>query len=320
MTKLGVYLRRMQPWLELVRLPQLFVVAACALSGALVAGAGLGDVPLTACVMAAAVFLHAGGAVFRGLCDYKRDLAKHPSRPLPAKRVLRRQAMLVCFILLAVGGIVSSTPGPNSTQTGLLILISIALSELLLKDNPVAMVLRAARFSLYVLLGMTLVAGVDSPAGWALRGWLLAAVGFYALAAMMFARADVHQYRSDRLTVASLLAGLSVLAIAAAPAIWRSSSQQGAAVGAAVLLGILAYPLARAVLTPTPRAVQRASQISSFALIALAAVVACVTRSVWLGFLVLAFLVPAIKSIRYYRPEFPPPAPAVPANSANHQQ
>ena len=93
----------LKPYLQLVRLPNVFTAAADSLAGWLLVGGGLAEpgrwLPLSAASMA----IYAAGIALNDVFDYEIDLDERPGRPLPSGRVSRRFAAWLGGILLALG-------------------------------------------------------------------------------------------------------------------------------------------------------------------------------------------------------------------------
>ena len=77
---------RIKPYLQLVRLPNLFTAAADPLAGWLLVGGDLGEARGWGPLVASGVALYAGGMVLNDVFDYEVDRLERPGRPLPSGR------------------------------------------------------------------------------------------------------------------------------------------------------------------------------------------------------------------------------------------
>lgn len=101
------------PWLQLLRLPNLFTVPGDPIAGFLVAWAGTGINPFhipwpplgpLLCAALVSLLLYAGGLLLNDYCDRFEDMRDRPHRPIPSGRV-RPVTVLVVAILLLTGGV-----------------------------------------------------------------------------------------------------------------------------------------------------------------------------------------------------------------------
>src|SRR5436309_12294338 len=94
---------KIKPYLQLVRLPNLFTAAADSLAGWLLAEGTLAGPGRWAPLVAASVATYAGGIVLNDVFDYEVDIRERPGRPLPSGRVSRRLAAWLGGSVLAAG-------------------------------------------------------------------------------------------------------------------------------------------------------------------------------------------------------------------------
>jgi 4-hydroxybenzoate polyprenyltransferase len=97
-----------RPWLQLVRLPNLFTAAADPLAGFLLAGGLLRERTYSIPLMGAGAAIYAGGMVLNDVFDLDLDRVERPERPLPAGRIAPRHAAVVGAMLLLLGPILAA--------------------------------------------------------------------------------------------------------------------------------------------------------------------------------------------------------------------
>ena len=101
-----------KPYLQLVRLPNVFTAAADSLAGWLLVQGTFGEPGRWLPLVLASVAIYAGGIVLNDVFDYEVDRVERPERPLPSGRVSRRFAAGLGGILLA------ARPGPGGASSG----------------------------------------------------------------------------------------------------------------------------------------------------------------------------------------------------------
>ena len=142
---------RIMPWLQLLRLPNLFTAPGDSLAGYFLASAFIGNktVSLWTIVLLAvtSVFIYAFGVVMNDLVDNQEDCIHRPERPLPSGRINRQQATWLCVQLWIIASI--CCPGSsisifllhidsNSLFVFVVLFITIALYNMWLKHYRLA--------------------------------------------------------------------------------------------------------------------------------------------------------------------------------------
>src|SRR5436309_14576826 len=92
-----------KPYLQLVRLPNLFTAAADSLAGWLLVSGPLDAPGQWLPLVCASVCLYAGGIVLNDVFDIDVDRGERPGRPLPSGRVAFRVAVSLGWALLVLG-------------------------------------------------------------------------------------------------------------------------------------------------------------------------------------------------------------------------
>lgn len=136
---------KVKPWLELIRLPNLFSVPGDPLAGMAFAAAGSALMPgKMVAAISISVLLYMAGLILNDLMDYQEDLADRPERPLPSGNVSVAAAWLLFVLTTCVAlGIAWSTGRRATLFMAVILLIFISLYNLGLKNirvlGPVSM-------------------------------------------------------------------------------------------------------------------------------------------------------------------------------------
>src|SRR5665213_993065 len=104
-----------KPYLQLVRLPNLFTAAADSLAGWLLARGSLEEPGRWLPLVLASVAIYAGGIVLNDVFDFEVDLVERPGRPLPSGKVSRRFAAWFGGIAMAIGPGLAALSGSMSS-------------------------------------------------------------------------------------------------------------------------------------------------------------------------------------------------------------
>src|SRR5215218_9701029 len=97
-----------KPYLQLIRLPNVFTAAADSLAGWLLVSGSLEAPARWLPLVAASMVLYAAGIALNDVFDYAIDLEERPARPLPSGRVSRRFAAWLGGAMLAAGPVLAS--------------------------------------------------------------------------------------------------------------------------------------------------------------------------------------------------------------------
>ena len=101
----------LKPYLQLVRLPNLFTAAADPLAGFLLVGGALTEGRLWMPLALTGVAIYAAGMVLNDVFDYQVDLVERPSRPLPFGLISRGFATGLGIGLLLLGCCLAAVAG-----------------------------------------------------------------------------------------------------------------------------------------------------------------------------------------------------------------
>ncbi len=301
-------MNRVKPYLQLVRLPNLFTAAADSLAGWLIVKGSLDEPYHWLWLVAASVAIYAGGIVLNDAYDYRIDLAERPNRPLPSGRVSRRFAGWFGVIALALGPILAGLSGSTASLVVALILAACVLAyDAGLKRTVFGPEAMGACRGLNLLLGLSQAPRLGGPDAWLAAGSL----GLFVVGVTWISRSEVEAGKTRGIVAGFLLEALALagLAVAGARMALEAASPTAMSkppppigwpphllIGLAVL-GVVAVIVLRSVIRairkPEPVATQRAVKTGVLALVWLdVALVAC-AQGPSAAFVVAALWVPA---------------------------
>jgi 4-hydroxybenzoate polyprenyltransferase len=159
-----------KPYLQLIRLPNVFTAAADSLAGWLLVGGSL-DEPagwLPRC--GASMALYAAGIVLNDLYDREIDRAERPSRPLPSGRVSLTAAWVLAVILFLLGLELAVAAGRRAGAVGVFLGVTIIAYDIGLKRTVLGPLAMGACRGLNGLLGLSLDPRFGGPPGWMAAG------------------------------------------------------------------------------------------------------------------------------------------------------
>jgi 4-hydroxybenzoate polyprenyltransferase len=266
---------RIKPYLQLVRLPNVFTAAADSLAGWLLVRGSLAEparwVPLALASMA----VYAAGIALNDWFDYDVDLRERPGRPLPSGQVSRRFAAALGALLLIAGhGLAALSGSPRSLAVVALLSSCVLGYDAGLKHTWLGPQVMGACRGLNVLLGMSQAPALGGPAAW-----------LVALSMAVFVTGITWISRSETSTMTGPSAGLSagialenlalvgLLAAALQPRRFPLPRSDLAIVAPEGLLVLLVVGLvvnlagAGALREPVPAKVQHAIKTAVFALV-----------------------------------------------------
>lgn len=265
-----------KPYLQLIRLPNVFTAAADSLAGWLLVRGSLQSPAHWLPLVAASMAIYAAGIALNDVFDYEIDLKERPGRPLPSGRVSRRNASWIGGVLLLLGPALAALSGSMASLIVALMLSGCVLAyDLGLKRTIEGPVVMGACRGLNLVLGMS--QGVN------LGGWGGAIV---ALSMVLFvtgvtwiSRSETESGRTKGLYLGLVLENLAFLGLLAAALQPRLFPAIGAATSRASILpleGLLVILLvawvvnlagARALREPVPAHLQRAVKTGVLSLV-----------------------------------------------------
>ena len=297
-------MNRLQPYAQLVRLPNLPTALADIALGALATGALVEPRrwPLYLVLMLASACLYCGGMAWNDFFDRAEDRLERSDRPLPSGKITPRQAALTATGLVTAGVLFAFLAGliqgswATPTLLALLLTGAIFLYDAWLKHTlagPVGM--GACRF-LNVLLGM-------SPAAadmlWSRGLYLAFLVGLYIVGVTWLARTEARVSSRAALIAAASVMGLSLMMALPLPTLPLPAvppAEASSPLFPYLLVGLgffVGFPVVAAIRSPTPDRVQSAVKRSLMGLILLDMVLATALAGT-AGLLVLALMGPSV--------------------------
>lgn len=295
-------MKRLLPYLQLMRLPALFTALADTFAGLLMNHSSLSPVSDFLWLLLATTGLYLSGMVFNDVFDVKQDRAERPQRPIPSGRVPLAHAVVLGTVLMGSGLACAAAVRFHSfVLAGLLAGCVLAYDGVLKKTWLGPLTMGGCRF-LNILLAAS--AGVSLVAPWQStfqrpQLGLAIGIGLYIVGLTLFARTEA-QSRS-RVTV--LTAGILIANAGVAALMWLVWDWPGAVSVTRVQilfgLAIIALVINRrwflAASHPEPAHVQAGVKIGLLSLIVLDAVIV-IWKSGNLNYalITLAALIPAM--------------------------
>ncbi len=289
-----------KPYLQLVRLPNVFTAAADSLAGWLFVGGTLADPGRWFPLVAASMAIYAAGIVLNDVFDYATDLRERPSRPLPSGRVSRRFAKWLGGSLLALGPVVAALSGSLSSFGVAAVLAGSVLAyDAGLKRTVLGPEVMGACRGLNLLLGMSQAADFGGFSGWLTAGSL----GLFITGVTWISRSETESGRSAGAVAGLALQNVAFLGIVAA-VLRRSGSPSAGMNGspAAAFVGLLVIVIValvvnraglRAIRRPTPPLLQLAVKTGVLSLVWLNVGIVAAVRGPTLALAVAVLWIPA---------------------------
>ena len=263
----------LKPYLQLIRLPNVFTAAADSLAGWVVVRGSFEEprrwVPLAAASMA----IYAAGIALNDVFDYRTDLVERPGRPLPSGRVSRRFAAILGGVLLAAGPLLAAASGSTTSAAVALGLALCVLGyDLGLKRTLLGPELMGACRGLNVLLGASQFPGFGGPRVWLFAG----AMAMFVAGLTWISRHEAISGRRGGAIFGAALQGVALLGLLGLSlGIGLASPSDGGRparglIGLVVLAGI-AWVVGRvdlrAIRAPNPGTLQRAVKTGVLSLV-----------------------------------------------------
>jgi 4-hydroxybenzoate polyprenyltransferase len=158
---------RIKPYLQLVRLPNVFTAAADSLAGWLLVHGNLAEPARWLPLVLASMAIYAAGIALNDWFDYAIDLQERPGRPLPSGQVSRRFAAVLGAALLVAGpGLTVLGRSPRSVAVATLLSACVLAYDAGLKHSWLGPEIMGACRGLNVLLGMSQATALGGPTAW----------------------------------------------------------------------------------------------------------------------------------------------------------
>jgi 4-hydroxybenzoate polyprenyltransferase len=295
----------LKPYLQLVRLPNVFTAAADSLAGWLLVVGSFASPGRWVPLLAASMAIYAAGIVLNDLFDYETDLRERPKRPLPSGQVSRRFAAWLGGLLLVLGPALAALSGSRASLAVALLLAACVLAyDAWLKRTTLGPELMGACRGLNVLLGMSHDPALGGPWGWLVAGSL----GLFVTGITWISRSETESGRTRGLAAGVALQNVALLGLLAAALRPRGFPAPAADRPIVPLEGLLVLLLvawvvnlaaARAIREPVPARLQRAVKTGVLSLVWLDAGVVAAVRGPAPALAVAALWVPAFLLARW---------------------
>lgn len=179
----------LKPYLQLIRLPNVFTAAADSLAGWLLVRGSFAEPGHWAPLVAASACTYAGGIILNDVFDLEVDRVERPNRPLPSGKVGFRTAWGLGVGLLIAGfvlAVVSATRYGWAVEAAL---IGCVLAyDAGLKRSPLGPEIMGACRGLNLLLGMSQAEHLGGPPAWLAAG----SYAVFVAGVTWISRSEVH--------------------------------------------------------------------------------------------------------------------------------
>lgn len=264
---------RLKPYLQLVRLPNVFTAGADSLAGwLLVRGTFDGPRHWTPLVLAS-MAIYAAGIALNDVFDVELDRAERPNRPLPSGAVSRRFALGLAVGLFALGLVLAGVSGSwASLATAALLVACVVAYDAALRRTAVGPVVMGACRGLNVLLGMSQAADFGGPAAWLVAG----SMAVFVMGITWISRSETETGRAGGVAAGlavedAALVGLFAAALAAGRFPSPLADRPLIPIEGLFVLGLVALVVnrasGRALIEPNPATIQRAVKTDVLSLV-----------------------------------------------------
>src|SRR3954468_9192319 len=203
----------LKPYLQLVRLPNVFTAAADSLAGWLLGVGSFGTpgrwVPLVGSSMA----IYAAGIALNDLFDYEIDRIERPNRPLPSGRIRKRSAGLLGAGLLLLGlGLAAASGSSASLLVAALLVAAVLTYNAGAKRTALGPEVMGACRGLNVLLGLSQAERFGGPSAWLVA----AAIALFVVGVTWISRSETESGRARGIVAGTLVQGTALVGLLAA--------------------------------------------------------------------------------------------------------
>lgn len=244
---------KLQAYLDLIRIPNVFTAVADAIAGFLFVGGGMEDWRTLLLLVGASSCLYSGGVALNDVCDVERDTRERADRPIPSGRVSRRAALGLAIGLLGGGFTLAVSISVTAATLGALLVASIILYDVVFKTTGLAPALMGLCRALNLALAMSVTPMFGSPTTIVPVGlmWL------YVTSVTYFARREAGVSELSRLLAGTIGVCLAVGGLGSL--CWISEPVHAGYLGLTGLLGAtLAYRGFTAAASRQPASTQQA--------------------------------------------------------------
>jgi 4-hydroxybenzoate polyprenyltransferase len=153
-----------KPYLQLVRLPNVFTAAADSLAGWLLVTGSLAEPVRWLPLVGASMATYAGGIVLNDLFDLEVDRVERPGRPLPSGQVTKTVATALALVFMALGmGLAVISGVPNARIVAAVLVACVVAYDAGVKRTILGPAVMGACRGLNLLLGMSASEGFGGP-------------------------------------------------------------------------------------------------------------------------------------------------------------
>ncbi|PZE20014.1 UbiA-like protein EboC [Paenibacillus xerothermodurans] len=181
---------QVRPYLQLIRVPNLFTAMADIMAGAWVAAGLAGSSPFSSQLIALIVSstcLYAMGVVLNDYFDRHLDKMERPERPIPSGRISPAAALGLGIALGTAGVVAAAVVGMTSLALAVLTVACILLYDRYAKHHPVY-----GPITMGICRGLNLLLGMSLVPEQLLAYWWLSVFGvLYISAVTLMARGEV---------------------------------------------------------------------------------------------------------------------------------
>lgn len=270
---------KIKPYLQLVRLPNLFTAAADSLAGWLLVRGSLDEprrwVPLCLASMA----IYAAGIALNDLIDFEIDLRERPGRPLPSGRVPKAFAATVGILGLIAGPLLAALASPLSMMIAVALVFCVVMYDAILRKTAVAPLAMGACRGLNLLLGLSEAGNFVADRTLFGGPWAWVAAGSFALFVVgltWISRSEVETGKSSGVAFGTVVQNLSLAGLFAVAVNAGAFPNAGTGRPILPLEGLLVLALVtlivnradgKAIVDPTPRTIQAAVKTGVLSLV-----------------------------------------------------
>lgn len=203
----------LKPYLQLVRLPNVFTAGADSLAGWLLVTGTFAQPGRWVPLVGASLAIYAGGIALNDYYDLEVDRAERPERPLPSGAIPRRFAGRLGGVLLAIGLVLAALSGSWASLAVAVALVGCVLAyDAGLKRSPLGPELMGACRGLNLLLGMSQAPALGGPTAWLAAG----ALGLFVAGVTWISRSETTTGRSRGVVAGMIVQDLGLLGLFAA--------------------------------------------------------------------------------------------------------
>lgn len=264
---------RLKPYLQLVRLPNVFTAGADSLAGWLLVMGTLAAPARWVPLVLASMTIYAAGIALNDVFDVELDRRERPGRPLPSGAVSRRFALALAVVLLGLGLALAAVSGSRaSLGVAALLVACVVAYDAGLRRTALGPVAMGACRGLDVLLGMSQADRLGGPAAWLAAG----SVALFVAGLTWISRSETETGRAGGVAGGlavqdAALVGLVAAALLAGRFPGPDPERPVLPVEGLLVLGVVALVVnraaGRAVIDPRPETIQRAVKTGVLSLV-----------------------------------------------------